>query len=163
MTISAQSSGSIQIKVKHGNILLGDEVKICDFILEGAGEYEIAGIEVYGVGQLYIFSIEEMRVAYLDKLNRGLNDEEAEAATDVDILFIPVGGGEVLDSKGALAIINQLEPKIVVPMYYEKIEEFTDEEGIKPEFVESIKISRADLSEIERKVYVLPWKQSKKS
>src|SRR4030042_24912 len=142
MTISAPTPGVIQIKTKNGTICLGDQIKVGDFFLQGAGEYEIGGIEVYGIGQLYILEIEEMRLAYLDGLNRLLNDEEAEAATDVDILFTPIGGGELLDVKKALVLINQLEHKVGVPMYYDNIEEFTKEEGIKPEFVDSIKISK---------------------
>lgn len=163
MTITAPRAGELQIRTKSLAISLSDEVQVGEFTLCGPGEYEIGGIEVIGAGKLYIFEVEEMRIAYLDKLNRPLTDEEQEAATDVDILFIPVGGDGVLDAKGALSIINQLDPRIVIPMYYDDLTTFSKEEGIALIEETSLKISRANLPETERKVVVLPWKQSKKS
>lgn len=162
MTISAPLHETIQIKTKNVNINLSNEVKVGEFTLSGPGEYEIAGVEVEGVGLVYVFETEEMRLAYLDHLNRPLNDAEQELVADVDILFVPVGGGEVLDAKGALQVINQIDPRIVIPVYYDELAEFTQEEGITPEYVDSLKISRINLPETERKVIVLPWKSLKK-
>ncbi len=163
MIISASHPGALNIRTKKSPITLSDQVQIGEFTLSGPGEYEVSGIEVLGVGQLYIFESEDMRLAYLDKLNRPLSTEEQEAATDVDILFVPVGGGEVLDTKGAIAVINQLDPRIVIPMHYHDISDFSKQEGIKPEQIDSLKITKAELPENERRVIILPWKQSKKS
>lgn len=163
MTITASTPGALQIRTKNGLISLGDQVKVGDFALDGPGEYEIGGVEIFGVGRLYIFEIEEMRLAYLDKLNRPLIDLEQEAASDVDILLLPVGGGDVLDAKGALSIISQLDPRIVIPMYYDDLTEFSKEEGVTPEHLDSLKISKINLPETERKVIVLPWKPLPKS
>lgn len=163
MIINTPFMETIQIKTKNTTISLADEVKVGDFILNGPGEYEIAGVEVEGVGKIYLFSTEEMRIAYLDKMDRPLNDAEQELAGDVDILFIPVGGGDVLDAKTALQVINQIDPRIIIPVYYEELASFTQEEGITPEYVDSLKITRSTLPETERKVIVLPWKSLKKS
>ena len=35
-----------------------------------------------------------------------------------DILLVPVGGYYTLDAKQAIEVINQIEPKIVIPMHY---------------------------------------------
>ena len=162
MTINSPATETIQIRTKDAVISLSHEVKVGDFSLNGPGEYEISGIEITGVGQIYLFSAEDMRIAYLDKLGRALNDQEQELIGDVDILFIPIGGGEVLDCKAAIQVINQIDPRIVIPMYYDEVDTFSKEEGIVPEFVDSLKISRSTLPETERKVIVLPWKSSKK-
>ncbi|MDO8512899.1 MAG: MBL fold metallo-hydrolase [bacterium] len=162
MTITSPTTETIQIRTKNSTICLGEPTKVDDFVLNGPGEYEIGGVEVNGVGRIYLFSTEEIRLAYLDKLNHLLNDEEQELVADVDILFIPVGGADVLDVKTAIQIINQIEPKIVIPMYYETIDNFSKEEGIVPEFTDSLKITSSALPETERKVIVLPWKSSKK-
>ena len=42
-----------------------------------------------------------------------------EELGDIDILALPVGGGNVLDSKTAADAITTIEPRIVVPMYYD--------------------------------------------
>lgn len=163
MTITSPLHETIQIKTKNNVISLGETTKVDDFALEGPGEYEISGIEIQGVGCIYLFHTEDMRIAYLDKLNRPLTDAEQELVTDVDILFIPCGGGEVLDLKEAIKLTNQIDPRIVIPTYYDEIDTFTKEEGVAPEFVDSLKVTRQTLPETERKVIVLPWKPSKKS
>lgn len=163
MIITAPLHETIQIKTKNTTISLGIENKVGDFVLSGPGEYEIAGVEIEGVGKIYLFSTEEMRIAYLDKMDRPLNDLEQELVGDVDILFIPVGGDDVLDAKAALQIINQVDPRIIIPVYYQELASFTEVEGIAPEYVDSLKITRTTLPETERKVIVLPWKPLKKS
>ncbi len=35
-----------------------------------------------------------------------------------DVLFLPVGGGSVLDATAAVQIVNQLKPKAVIPIHY---------------------------------------------
>ncbi len=162
MIITAPLHETIQIKTKNTTISLGIEDKVGDFTLCGPGEYEIASVEIIGVGRVYLFTTEDMRLAYLDKLNRPLTDAEQEAVADVDILFIPVGGGDVLDAKAALQVINQIDPRIIIPVYYEQLATFTEEEGITPEYVDSLKMTRSTLPETERKVIVLPWKPLKK-
>jgi hypothetical protein len=162
MIISAPSVETIQVKTKNGTITLGSRVKIDDFTLAGPGEYEVAGIEAIGIGRLYTFDVEEMCLAYLDKINGPLTNEEQDAVTNVDILFVPVGGGDVLDGKGALQVITQVDPRIVIPTYYDDIESFSKEEGVTLESIDSLKIARTNVPETERKVIVLPWKSSKK-
>jgi L-ascorbate metabolism protein UlaG (beta-lactamase superfamily) len=48
-----------------------------------------------------------------------LTDAELEAIGIVDVMFVPVGGsGYTLDAAGALQLIKQVEPKLVVPTHY---------------------------------------------
>ncbi|HMN28873.1 MAG TPA: MBL fold metallo-hydrolase, partial [Caldilineaceae bacterium] len=37
---------------------------------------------------------------------------------DVDVLLVPVGGGETLDPTRAVEVIGLFEPKVVIPMHY---------------------------------------------
>lgn len=163
MQISAPQIGCLQIRSKNTNISLNKDVVVGDFTLCGPGEYEIAGIEVEGVGSLYILEFEEMRLAYLDKINRPLTDEEQTAASEVDILFLPVGSPDVLSVKDALQIINLIDPRIIIPIHYDSLDEFTKQEAITPEYIDSLKITAQTLPEDERKVIVLPWKSHQES
>src|SRR3989344_3999907 len=84
---------------------------------------------------------------------------------EVDILFIPTGGEDVLDSESAVKVVNLLEPKIVIPMHYsipktsikgEKVDDFLKEmgeKGIKSE--EKFTIKKKELPEEGTKIIVL--------
>ena len=47
-----------------------------------------------------------------------LDDAQVEEIGAVDILMIPVGGFFTIDANEAVGIINQIEPRIVIPMHY---------------------------------------------
>jgi L-ascorbate metabolism protein UlaG (beta-lactamase superfamily) len=79
--------------------------------------------------------------------------------------MLPVGDKDsVLNYKEAVNVINQVEPKIIIPMYYKtsgiKIdldgpEKFLKEVGIKPEKVEKVKIVSKELPEDESKLFLI--------
>ncbi len=99
----------------------------------GAGEFEIKGVAMKGIqtyhdakqgAQLgknfvYVVDIDELTVCHLGHLGHELNEAQLEAiGSKVDILFVPVGGGSHLNSAQATEIVNQIEPKYVVPISY---------------------------------------------
>jgi L-ascorbate metabolism protein UlaG (beta-lactamase superfamily) len=47
-----------------------------------------------------------------------LRDRQREAIGRVDLLIVPVGGGPTVGAEQAAAIVEQLSPRIVVPMHY---------------------------------------------
>lgn len=114
----------------HNNIgAIGGE----PFIVDSPGEYEIKGISISGIesfhdpkqGQerglntIYMIESEEIRLCHLGDFGQEkLSDEQLEALGEVDILFVPVGGKTTIDASMAAALVNQLEPKLVVPMHY---------------------------------------------
>ena len=87
-----------------------------------------------------------------------LRNETLEAIGPVDILFLPIGGKTVIDAEAASKIANQLEPKIIIPMHYEKKElaVFLKESGIessKPE--EKLTVKKKELAEDKTRVVIL--------
>lgn len=145
------------------------------FIITNPGEYEVRGIFVYGIDApregrgthrlLFQIAAEGMAITHLGALDRALTSEELEHFENTDILLLPVGGGDVLDPKRAGAIISQIEPRIVIPMFYDlpnikqklqKVDGFLKEVGVgKMETVPRLKIERKDLSQEEMEVKVL--------
>ncbi|MCX6721865.1 MAG: MBL fold metallo-hydrolase [Candidatus Staskawiczbacteria bacterium] len=115
----------------HNNI---KDVKGSPFVIQGPGEYEVKGVFVQGItsfhddeggkkkgkNTIYVFEAEEMRFCHLGDLGqKQLTDEQLEKIDRVDVLMIPVGGGEGhISSAEASKIISQIEPKIVIPMHY---------------------------------------------
>lgn len=98
----------------------------------GPGEYEVAGSLIEGVatyrdkqkGQergkntAYLIHLDDMSVCHLGALGHTLNSSQIEALKDADVLLVPVGGGGALDGAEAAEVVSQLEPRIVIPMYY---------------------------------------------
>ena len=154
-----------------------DAIKGEPFTIIGPGEYETKGIFIYGIpawregdgakGEnttLYRVSAEGMSIVHLGNLNHELSTEQLEKLGDVDILLIPVGGENALDSKKAAELVSEIEPRIVIPMYYQlpglktklkTVEEFLKASGLPHEKMDKFKIAKKDLPIEDTKVIVL--------
>jgi hypothetical protein len=101
-------------------------------MLYSPGEYAAKGVSILGYptfrdvdggvsrGQntVYVFDSEEIRVAYLGAIGHDLDSTTIGKIGDVDILFVPVGGGDTISVKKVDELIRAIEPKIVIPMHY---------------------------------------------
>lgn len=101
-------------------------------VIDQPGEYEVSDISIQGIaarshleeeGQhsatIYRIVGDDIRVAVVGHIYPDLNDDELESLGTVDILIIPVGGnGYTLDGTGALKLIKEIEPKLVIPTHY---------------------------------------------
>lgn len=148
-------------------------------IFDKPGEYESKGVFIYGLpsyhdkkqgadrGQNIIFRIEMegISIVHLGDLGHELSADLKEKLSGVDVLLVPVGGGDSLNYKEAAALVNELEPRIVIPMHYQLseqktkldgVEKFAKEMGVsaKPE-MDKLKLSRKDLPEDETKTIIL--------
>ena len=103
------------------------------FVIDSPGEYEVGGVKVggvfsfhdnkegkeRGVNTIYVIKMEDITIAHLGDLGQAqLTEEQIDFLGEVDILMIPVGGNYTIDAETAVEIINQIEPKIVIPMHY---------------------------------------------
>ena len=100
--------------------------------IEGPGEYEVAGVSVFGLptfhdassgaergrNTVYVIELDDVRICHLGDLGHRLGDQDAEAIGTVDVLLVPVGGHNTVNAAQAAEIVTQLEPKIVIPMHY---------------------------------------------
>lgn len=76
---------------------------------------------------------------------------------DVDILFVPVGGGDVLEVPQAAKLALKLEAKLIIPMHYDKtaLTAFLKEMGTSVSPVDKITLKKKDVNEMEGEVMVL--------
>jgi len=149
------------------------------FIIDRPGEYEIKGVFIKGISTwhdkkegkekgknvIYRITCQEIKIAHLGHLAHNLSDEQLSELGDIDILLIPVGGDDTLNAKEASGLINQIEPRLVVPMSYnvpglkekaEGINKFISEMGLKnQEPQEKLKISKRDLPQEETEIVLL--------
>jgi L-ascorbate metabolism protein UlaG (beta-lactamase superfamily) len=138
------------------------------FLINLAGEYEIGGVSIDGIdsyhddkggierGHNLIFRLEfsDLVVSHLGDLGSLLEAQQLERLAGTDILLIPVGGRYTLDAKMAVEVVNQIEPKMVIPMHYQlpglkfdfnPVDDFIKAIGLSPVSSDKLKVSRGDL------------------
>ena len=141
-------------------------------LLTGPGEYEIAGVFVTGLelragskkqpvskprNTVFLFEFEDITVCHLGDLDYVPTPAQVEEAlSTMDVLLVPVGGGESLNAAQASEVVSLLEPRIVIPMCQVKgsplkldpLNKFVREIGLeKVTTQESLKVSRSMLPE----------------
>lgn len=146
------------------------EVKL---VIDQPGEYEVSEVSVQGIAArahmdeegkmtatIYRIDADDIRVAVVGHIFPELSNTQLEALGTVDILVIPVGNsGYTMDAVGALNLIKEIEPKLVIPTHYDikglkypvpqvSLEEVLKGLAMEPkETVAKIKIKPADLGE----------------
>ncbi len=71
-----------------------------------------------GRNTVFIFEVDGLRIAHLGDLGHTLSPEAISAIGPVDVIMIPVGGSYTIDAAAATTVVDQLKPKIVIPMHY---------------------------------------------
>lgn len=176
LKLSKQEADVVTISHNHKDHNYKEAVKGEYLLLDSPGEYEIKDAEFMGIfaphdekngeerGQVTIFTmdIDDIRICHLSDLGTELTSEQLDKVDGVDILMIPVGGKYTIDSKKAVKVISQIEPKIVIPMHYkqgkktdlESLDSFLHEMAVSPTPQEKLKVQAKDLPE-ELEVVVL--------
>ena len=141
------------------------------FVVDGPGEYEVGDVTARGFGvkttydkterynTIYQVQLEGMNMVFLG----ALSDPEIDSKIlgelgDIDILFVPIGGGDVLEVPQASKLATKLEAKLIIPMHYDatSLKAFLKEEGVsngKP--VDKLTVKKKDVSEMSGEVVVL--------
>ncbi|MBU2566452.1 MBL fold metallo-hydrolase [Patescibacteria group bacterium] len=136
------------------------------FVISDPGEYEVRGVFVTGIQDptadegkqrplVYRIDAEDIGIAFLGGLQRELTNDEIEDLGNIDILILPVGGGDALEAKMATKMISAVEPRIVIPVNYHisgiknelgTVDQFCTAMGVcKRQDVNKLKISKKDL------------------
>lgn len=147
-------------------------------VLRGPGEYEVSNVFVSGLATYhrkqkgaaalertvaYFFEFGDLTVGHLGDIGEMPSQSEIEALNigEVDVLIVPVGGGETLDLARVVDVIGLFEPKLVVPMHYqhvglapalaeklEPVDKFLKEFGVvQPERQDLLRITKSSLPE----------------
>jgi L-ascorbate metabolism protein UlaG (beta-lactamase superfamily) len=84
-----------------------------------ASEHDQAAGTERGPNTIFVFTLDGVRVAHFGDFGQSsLRNEQAEAIGQVDLLFLPVGGGVTSDAEQAAAIAERLGASWIVPMHY---------------------------------------------
>lgn len=72
-----------------------------------------------GAVAMFLVEVDGVRILHAADLGQTeLNDMQLEAAGEVDVLLLPVGGVYTIDGPQAWKIVQQLKPRMVVPLHY---------------------------------------------
>jgi L-ascorbate metabolism protein UlaG (beta-lactamase superfamily) len=92
-----------------------------------AGGLKFAAVEVAhdekggaqrGKNVMFAFTVDGIRVAHLGDLGHLLTEDQLEALGQVDLLLAPVGGLFTVDPPTAAKLVDQIKPRVVIPMHY---------------------------------------------
>lgn len=140
------------------------------FVVQGPGEYEFGNVTARGYGvktiyegverynTIYQVRLEEINMVFLGAL--GTSEIEPKILGefgDIDILFLPIGGGDVLDVPPATKLAVKLEAKLIIPMHYDQtsLKAFLKEIGVDSKTpVDKLTIKKKDVSIMEGEVVV---------
>ncbi len=145
------------------------------FVINGPGEYEVKGVFIKGlssvseygdegkrINTIYTVTLEGMNICFLGAVNTGeLSSEADEAIDEVDVLFVPIGGGGVLEPSQAYKLAVYTEPKIIIPIHYgdignkDALKIFLKEAGQNPSPEAKLTLKRKDLEGKDGEVVVL--------
>lgn len=141
------------------------------FVIKSPGEYEIGSVTVRGFGvttkydqverfnTIYQVRLEDMNIVFLGALDKAeIEPKILSEFGDIDILFVPIGGGDVLEVPQATKLAVKLEAKLIIPVHYDgtALKAFLKEEGaedLKP--VDKLTIRKKEVLAMEGEVVVL--------
>lgn len=178
--LARQKADIVTVSHQHPGHNAVGQVQDGYFLIDGPGEYEVSDVFITGIrtfhdakggaergyNTVYLLELEDLRICHLGDLGHPLTESQVEGLDDVDILLVPVGGGNALDAQGANEVIGQIEPRIVIPMHYrtaggdsglQDIEQFCKALGVEnPAPQEKFTIRKNDLPETVKVVILEP-------
>lgn len=141
--------------------------------IRGPGEYEIGGIFITGVATnegkkdrnlVYIYDYDGVTIGHLGDMPKVPTQTQVEAFGTVDVLLVPVGGGNALNAAKAAEVIAMIEPGLVVPMHFKTpgssiklnaLKQFLEEMGLTSSKAQpSLKVTQSSIPD-ETQVVVL--------
>ncbi|MEK7227899.1 MAG: MBL fold metallo-hydrolase [Patescibacteria group bacterium] len=149
-------------------VTLGDKVP---FVIDGAGSYEINGIFITGakssvtldgkeyINTVYGFELDNIKIVVIGALSDvgTLSPEAKEIAGASDMLFLPIGGGDVFDCVKAYKVATTFSPYVIIPVDADEglLAKFLKEAGQKnTEMQDKATLKRKDLEGKEN--YIIP-------
>jgi L-ascorbate metabolism protein UlaG (beta-lactamase superfamily) len=84
-----------------------------------ASEHDDAAGTERGPNTIFVFTLDGVRVCHMGDFGQNsLREEQIAAIGEIDLLFVPVGGGFTIGAEQASRVVERLNPRWVVPMHY---------------------------------------------
>lgn len=107
-------------------------VKGNPIIINSLGSYDVKGIHISSVlsshdevkgpmsqeNIIYKYRLDGVTVCHMGDIGEDCSIDLVEELIPVNILLIPIGGGDTIDAEQAKEYISKIMPDIVIPMHY---------------------------------------------
>ena len=143
LRIDGRPADIVTVSNTHPNHSAADTVIGEPRVFRAPGEYEFNHVMVRGVmtplpegaphehrNVAYAIEMDGISVCHLGDLTRPLTTRQMEELKPVDVALVPAGGQCTLSLDQALQTIQDLDPKVVVPMHYGHGQEGVELNGV---------------------------------
>jgi L-ascorbate metabolism protein UlaG (beta-lactamase superfamily) len=72
----------------------------------------------YIKGSAFVFELDGLCICHTGDVGEPFNEDQLQLIGHIDVLLVPIGGTYAAGPEEAKQIVDQLKPKIVVPMHY---------------------------------------------
>lgn len=144
--------------------------------LTGPGEYEIGNVFITAIttpadakttkNVIFVYEFDGVTVAHLGDMQKVPSQTQIEDLEEVNVLLLPVGGGNSLNAAQASELVSMIEPNIVIPMHYQLpglkfeldgVDRFLKEMGVtEPKIEQSLKITSSNFTEETEIILLTP-------
>lgn len=138
------------------------------FVVDTAGEYESRDVFMQAKladerGELaYRFTVEDMSIGYTGSITVATS-EVTDFLEGVDVLLIPAGGDECLNTDAAVKAANIIEPRVIIPIRVREKNapkrssgaDFATEYGVSADTEEKLVLKKKELPVEETRVVLL--------
>ena len=100
-------------------------------LFSAPGEYEYSGVSVKGVmtpladhysreelNVAFTITLDGINISHLGRLGTPLTTNIVDELGPIDVLLVPVGGHGLIELNGIQQIMQDFDPKVVIPMQY---------------------------------------------
>jgi L-ascorbate metabolism protein UlaG (beta-lactamase superfamily) len=131
-SVDTTAADIITVSHQHPNHSFAAAISGNPMVITRAGEYEIRGVLIIGLASfhdaengvrlgkntVFVIEIDDITICHLGDLGQPLSAKQIEEIGHVDVLLIPVGGGETVSASQGASMVRAMEPKIIIPMHY---------------------------------------------
>lgn len=120
-----------------------------------------------GRNTVFVIEGEGLRIVHLADLGHMLDNAQTTAIGHPDVVMIPVGGHFTIDAAQAKQVLDQIQPRVVIPMHYKTevnagwpigpLDTFTGVIGQTKNVGHTVSVDKAKLP-ASREVWVMSWK-----
>ena len=121
-----------------------------------AAHHDETGGSQRGSNIMFCFEVDGVRICHLGDLGHPLSQPQVKELGAVDVLMVPVGGFFTIDAKTASQLVEQVKPKVIIPMHYSSDRCALPIAPVDDFLKGKANVSRLDSSEVEFKKGALP-------
>lgn len=133
------------VSTEDGHVF--EDVAISGFVCN----HDDKGGAIRGKNIVYFIDMDGLRICHFGDLGEPCSKELLAKIGKVDVLLIPIGGTYTIDAVQAKEYIEEIQPKIVIPMHYKPIDgalDITDEKTFLSQFNTVIKTEKGQAIDV---------------